>query len=81
MGVQQKWDQYAYETVFNFSVLPEEIQRKGKELTFQPKQLVGKLMEAFQRMIWRLRAAGESLDARERQLGFQKMIEVALETV
>lgn len=42
---------------------------------------VGKLMEAFQRMIWRLRAAGESLDARERQLGFQKMIEVALETV
>lgn len=24
---------------------------------------------------------GESLDARERQLGFQKMIEVALETV
>lgn len=40
MGIQQKWDRYARETVFNFSVLPEEIQRKGKELTFQPKQFI-----------------------------------------
>lgn len=40
MGIQQKWSRYANETVFNFSVLPEEIQRKGREIIFQPRQFI-----------------------------------------
>lgn len=40
MKIQKKWEQHANETVFNFSVLPEEIRIKGREMTFQPKQFI-----------------------------------------
>lgn len=40
MGIQKKWDYYADETVFNFSILPEKIQQYGKKVTFWPKQFI-----------------------------------------
>lgn len=40
MGIQDKWKKYEGETSFNFSFLPEEIQKKGRELTFQQKQFI-----------------------------------------
>lgn len=40
MGIEQKWLQYAHETVFNYAILPQEIQNKGKTILFQPKQFI-----------------------------------------
>lgn len=40
MGIQQKWALYAHETVFNYAILPQEIQSKGKAVTFHPKQFI-----------------------------------------
>ncbi|KAI4441375.1 Crp/Fnr family transcriptional regulator [Schaedlerella arabinosiphila] len=40
MAIEQKWKKYAQETMFNFFILPEYIQQKGKEMTFQQKQFI-----------------------------------------
>lgn len=40
MSIQKKWARYENETIFNFSILPEKIQRYGKEFIFQPKQFI-----------------------------------------
>lgn len=32
MAIEQKWKKYAQETMFNFFILPEYIQQKGKSL-------------------------------------------------
>mgnify|MGYP002069194961 CR=1 FL=1 len=40
MGIQENWKKYENEAAFNFSFLPEEIQKKGRELTFQQKQFI-----------------------------------------
>ncbi len=40
MGIQQKWAQYEHQTIFNYAILPQEIQNKGKTITFQPKQFI-----------------------------------------
>lgn len=47
MGIQNNWARYEKETVFNFSILPEEIQCYGKEVVFQPKQFVVSRGEAL----------------------------------
>ena len=40
MGIQEKWKKYEEETAFNFSFLPEEIKKKGREQTFRQKQYI-----------------------------------------
>lgn len=40
MAIEERWKRYAHETVFNFSILPKQIQCKGTEITFGPKQFI-----------------------------------------
>ena len=47
MGIQSKWAKFESETVFNFSILPEKIQKYGKEMAFHPKQFIVSRGEAL----------------------------------